>query len=103
MKNNKKKHPHWQEEITCFFTSIGWSLPFLGRLSTNRVGRRRRRRKKKSKQVTMKCGKRERENDDAKKKSTNQIIDRNIVLLLLFIFCCCHIDSRNEEREGKEK
>jgi hypothetical protein len=48
MKNNKKKHPHWQEEITCFFTSIGWSLPFLGRLSTNRVGRRRRRRKKKA-------------------------------------------------------
>jgi hypothetical protein len=39
MKNKKKNTPHLQEEITCFFSSIGWPLPFLGRLSTNRVER----------------------------------------------------------------
>jgi hypothetical protein len=35
----QKKHPHLQKEITCFFSSIGWPLPLLGRLSTNRVDR----------------------------------------------------------------
>jgi len=51
----KKKHTHLQEEITCFFSSIGWLLSFLGRLSTNRVGRIRKK-KQASKQITMKYG-----------------------------------------------
>lgn len=91
----KKNTITCKKKITYFFTSIGWPLPFLGRLSTNRVGRRR----KKRKRVTMKCGERE----WWREKKINQPNNRQNIVVLLFIFCCCHIDSRNEENERERK
>lgn len=79
-----------REEIACFFASIGWLLPFLGRLSTNRLGGEKRKKSERARANNDEV-QREKKMMTRGKKSANQIIER--IPYFVFISCCCHIDS----------